>query len=66
MLFGIRRRVYGRLARQITLVKPAYPIDTLGHENGRFLLEHSVLSKIDPACAASLEVFSKQRALKWL
>ncbi len=40
-------------------------IDTLGHENGRFILEHSVLfSKIVSTYKTSLEAFSKQRALK--
>jgi hypothetical protein len=32
----------------IQVVKPACPIDTSGHENGRFLLEHSVAIKDRP------------------
>ena len=33
---------------KLTVVKPTCPIDTLGHENGRFRSEHAVVIKVRP------------------
>ena len=44
-------------------LNPACPINTLGQENGRFFLEHSVVVKDRPACAGPPgEIFEAQNA----
>jgi hypothetical protein len=52
--------------RILSIVKPACPIDTLGHENGWFRSDHSVVVKDRPRLRGhSWEIFSKQRTLRW-